>query len=107
MEDYYQIIVRPLYTEKMHALEESERKYAFEVHPAANKITIKKAIEKKFDVKVAKVATMNKLGKQKEITMRSGGRPIRTRGKRSDTKKAVVTLMEGYTIDLLKGEATG
>ncbi len=107
MNEYQKIIIRPLFTEKMSVLEETQKKYAFQVAKDANKIMIKNAVEKKFDVKVLKVATMNRLGKEKQMTVRSGGRPIRTMGKRSNWKKAVITLAEGYTIDLLKGEAAG
>ncbi len=107
MTDYHDIIIRPLFTEKQSFLEETERKYAFQVDGRANKITIKKAIESKFDVKIIKVATMNRRGKEKQMTVRSGGRPIRTQGRRSNWKKAVVTLAEGYSIDLLKGETAG
>ncbi len=95
-----QVIIRPLLTEKMSHLEESERKYAFQVSPTSNKIDVKRAVEKKFDVKVASVATMNFRGKNKEMTIRSGGRPIRTTGSRSNWKKAIVTLQKDYTIDL-------
>jgi len=107
MATYQDIILSPIFTEKMSALEESQRKYAFKVLPAANKIEIKRAIEEKFDVKVAKVATMNRQGKAKQITIRSGGRPIRTQGKRSHWKKAIITLKEGYVIDLIRGEVGG
>ena len=103
--DYRKILIRPLFTEKMSFLEETERKYAFQVDPSANKIQIKQAIEDKFDVKVQKVATMNRKGKAKQMTVRSGGRAIRTSGFQSHWKRAVVTLKEGYNIDLLKGEA--
>ncbi len=106
MADFKDIILRPLFTEKMSVLEETQRKYAFQVTPNANKIMIKSAIESLFDVKVEKVATMNRKGKEKQMTVRSGGRTIRTQGKRSDWKKAVVTLKEGFSIDLLKGEGT-
>ena len=68
------------------------------------KIDIKNAVEKKFDVEVQKVATMNRLGKTKDMTMKSGGRTIRTSGKRSNWKKAIVTLKEGFTIDLMRGD---
>jgi len=101
---YQKIIIRPLYTEKMSRLEETENKYAFQVLNSANKIEIEKAIESKFDVKVKKIATMNFSGKEKQMTVRSGGKTIRTQGSRSSWKKAVVTLMEGNEIDLLKGE---
>ena len=69
-----------------------------------DKIDIKNAVEKQFDVEVQKVATMNRLGKTKDMTMKSGGRTIRTTGKRSDWKKAIVTLKEGFSIDLMRGE---
>ncbi len=74
--------------------------YAFQVDPHANKIEIKRAVEEKFDVKVKKVRTMNFRGKSKQMTVRSGGRVIKTSGKRSSWKKAVVTLDEGFSIDL-------
>ena len=47
---------------------------------------------------------MNRLGKTKDMTMKSGGRTIRTRGKRSNWKKAIVTLKEGFNIDLMRGD---
>ena len=78
--------------------------YAFQVDPHANKIEIKRAVEEKFDVKVKKVRTMNFLGKSKQMTVRSGGRTIKTSGKRSSWKKAVVTLNEGFSIDLYGAE---
>ena len=101
---YSKIIIKPVLTEKMAILEERENKFAFLVSPDANKTEIKKAVESKFDVKVVKVSTMNQLGKNKQMTVRSGGRTIRTTGKRSDYKKAVITLESDSTIDLLMGE---
>ena len=98
------IIIRPLFTEKMTQLEDIQRKYAFQVSQKSNKIDIKNAIERRFDVEVQKVATMNRLGKTKDMTMKSGGRTIRTSGKRSDWKKAIITLSEGFTIDLLNAD---
>ena len=103
--DYRKILIRPLFTEKMSFLEETQRKYAFEVDSSANKIQIKKAVEDKFDVQVEKVATMNRKGKAKQMSVRSGGRAIRTQGFQSSWKRTIVTLKEGFTIDLLKGEA--
>ena len=105
MANHNSIIIQPLFTEKMSQLEEIERKYAFHVKSSANKIEIKSAIEERFDVIVEKVATMNRQGKLKEMTMKSGGRTIRTRGKRSDWKQAIITLKEGYSIDLIRGES--
>ena len=101
---YSKIIIKPILTEKMAILEERENKHAFLVSPCANKTEIKKAIELKFDVKVVKVATINQSGKQKQMTVRSGGRTIRTSGRRSDYKKAIITLDSGSTIDLMRGD---
>ena len=103
--DHQKIIVRPIFTEKMSRLEE-ERKYWFQVQLAANKVDIKKAVESMFDVKVQKVSTMNRIGKEKNMTVRSGGRTIRTNGKRSNWKKALVTLKEGESLDLLDTESS-
>jgi large subunit ribosomal protein L23 len=101
---YQKIIIKPILTEKMAILEERENKFAFLVSPGANKTEIKKAVESKFGVKVVKVATMKRRGKHKQMTVRSGGHTIRTTGKRSDYKKAVITLESGSTIDLLRGD---
>ena len=97
------IIIRPLLTEKMSRLEESESKYAFQVSKKSNKIEIKKAVEKKFNVQVSKVSTMNFVGKQKTMTVKSGGKTIRTSGFTSSWKKAIVTLKKDYSIDFLEG----
>lgn len=105
MQHTHEIIIRPLFTEKMSFLEEDERKYAFQVDREANKIEIKRAVEEQFDVKVKKVATMNRKGKEKQMSVRSGGRVIRTQGRRAHWKRAVVTLAEGFSIDLMRGEA--
>tara|TARA_B100001121_G_scaffold83673_1_gene74007 strand:- start:232 stop:555 length:324 start_codon:yes stop_codon:yes gene_type:complete len=101
--DLINILIRPIFTEKMSRLEE-ERKYSFQVIPHANKLEIKKAIELKFGVNVEKVSTSNRIGKKKNMTVRSGGRTIRTNGKRSSWKKAIVTLKDGEKIDLLDSE---
>ena len=91
---------RPILTEKMNQLEDSQNMYAFQVDPHSNKIEIKRAVEEKFDVKITKVRTMTFLGKSKQMSVRSGGRVIKTSGKRSSWKKAVVTLDKGFSIDL-------
>ena len=101
--DLINILIRPIFTEKMSRLEE-ERKYSFQVMPHANKLEIKKAVELKFGVSVEKVSTSNRIGKKKNMTVRSGGRTIRTNGKRSNWKKAIVTLKDGEKIDLLDSE---
>ena len=102
---YYKTLIKPILTEKMAILQERENKYAFLVPKNCNKNTIKKAVQLKFDVKVIKVSTMNQLGKHKQMTVKSGGRTIRTSGTRSSFKKAIVTLHKGDTIDLVGGEA--
>jgi len=96
-----EILIRPILSEKMNKLEENLKikRYAFQVNVKANKIEIKYAIEKRFEVKVKKVRTMNFFGKSKQMTVRSGGRAIRTSGKKANWKKAIVSLSEGYSID--------
>ena len=103
--NYNKILIRPIFTEKMSRLEE-ERKYSFQVMVGANKLEVKKAVEMMFDVSVKKVSTSNRSGKKKNMTVRSGGRTIRTNGRRSNWKKAIVTLKEGDAIDLLDSEVT-
>ncbi|MFL2983456.1 MAG: 50S ribosomal protein L23 [Candidatus Neomarinimicrobiota bacterium] len=103
---YSKIIIKPVLTEKMAILEERENKYAFFVNINANKTEIKKAIEAKFEVNVLKVATIKQIGKHKQMTMRSGGKTIRTTGKRSDYKKAIITLDKNSTIDIMRSEAS-
>ena len=98
------IIIKPILSEKMSGLEESENKYAFQVAKGANKLEIKNAIEECFEVHVEKVATMHVSGKRKRATMRSGGKVIRTEGARASWKKAIVTLRAGESIDLFRGE---
>lgn len=90
----YEIVYTVLITEKATMLSESQNRYALKVNPKSNKNEIRKAVEAIFEgVKVSDVRTMNYLGKFKR--MRSA-----RLGKRSDWKKAVVTLTEG-TIELL------
>ncbi|MBO8131443.1 MAG: 50S ribosomal protein L23 [Candidatus Marinimicrobia bacterium] len=98
------IIIEPILTEKMTKLQEEQNKYAFKVHSAANKHEIKAAVERKFNVKVKKVNTMGIKGKVRRMTVRSGGRVIRTEGRTPSWKKAIVTLEEGYKIDFYQGE---
>lgn len=83
----YDVIRRPLITEKGHAKRESEHTLCFEVHPGANKIQIKQAVETVFKVKVAEVRTSINSGK-----LRRRGRFT---GYASDWKKAYVRLKAG------------
>ena len=82
----YDIIKRPIITEKSMSMTEDTR-YTFEVAKDANKIEIAKAVEEIFGVKVAKVNTLNMYGKEK----RTGRFPA---GRRPSWKKAMVTLTE-------------
>ena len=82
----------------------AQNKYVFQVNVNSNKLQIKSAIEKKFNVKVSNVRTMNFKGKKKQTTIRSSGNILRTTGNRKNWKKAVVTLMEGNKIDFVEGE---
>ena len=92
----YDIIKRPIITEQSMA-ETEGKKYTFEVAKDANKIQIAKAVEEIFDVKVAKVNTINMQGKQK----RTGRFPA---GRRPSYKKAIVTLTEdSKTIEFFEG----
>ena len=90
------IIIRPIITEKISNLQETENKVAFAVDRSANKIEIRQAVEEKFNVKVKKVATVNVKGKVKRLG--------RFEGRRSDWKKAIVTLREGFKIDFFEGK---
>lgn len=89
-----EVLRRPLLTEKASIAREGRNEYAFEVNPRANKLQIKGAVESEFGVKVADVRTLIVQGKVK----RQGF----TEGKRSDWKKALVTLAAGNTIDLFE-----
>jgi large subunit ribosomal protein L23 len=91
----YEIIKRPLITEKTSIQKEIANQLTFEVDRRANRIEIKQAIESVFKVKVAKIQTMQVSGKVKRR-----GRFV---GKRRDWKKAIVTLMPGERIDFFEG----
>jgi large subunit ribosomal protein L23 len=90
------IIVRPLVTEKISNLQESENKVAFIVDKNANKIEIRKIVEERFNVKIKKVATINMKGKVKRLG--------RFEGRQSHWKKAIITLKEGFKIDFFEGK---
>ena len=89
--------------EKATRFIESERKYVFEINKRANKIDVKRAVQNKFNVEVSKVGIMNYKGKKKNTSIRSNGKVLRTSGFRSSWKKAIVTLKEGFKIDLMSG----
>ncbi|MCK9172092.1 50S ribosomal protein L23 [Desulfuromonas thiophila] len=91
MKPLHQIIKKPLVTEKTAMQKEGGNVVAFEVARDANKIEIKQAVEKAFDVKVEEVNTLIVAGKVKRVGRQFGKRPNR--------KKAYVTLAEGSSID--------
>ncbi len=95
MRDAYTIVTRPIVTEKsMSGV--AENKYTFEVAKDANKIEIRGAVEKIFNVKVAKVNTVTVKGKSRRV----GKFP---KGMSPDTKKAYVTLAPGSRIEIFEG----
>ncbi len=87
VENPYEVIIKPVITEKSTWLKDKNRDICFEVAPKANKIEIKEAVEKLFDVKVKSVRTVKKKGKTRRM-----GRNI---GRTKNWKKAYVTLKEG------------
>ncbi|MDB5510789.1 MAG: ribosomal protein [Enterovirga sp.] len=91
---HYDVIVSPVITEKATNLTEFN-KVVFRVAPGATKPQIKEAVERLFDVKVTAVNTLVTKGKEKIFRGR--------KGRRSDVKKAIVTLAEGQTIDVTTG----
>ncbi|MBN1481458.1 50S ribosomal protein L23 [candidate division KSB1 bacterium] len=98
MKSQREILVRPIITEKIQRMQEKERKYGFVVNIDANKIEIKNAVERKFDVSVTGVTTIKVKGKSKQSNTRRGI----THGKRPAWKKAIVTLRDGDSIDFFE-----
>ncbi|NLX19458.1 MAG: 50S ribosomal protein L23 [Desulfobulbus sp.] len=88
MKTIFEVIQSPCLTEKGNLLQETQNKVVLKVNTRANKIEIKDAVERLFDVKVAKVSTSNMEGKKKRVGIKSIGRT-------SNWKKAYVTLAEG------------
>ena len=98
------IIISPLLTEKSNSLSQQFNKYVFKVNKKANKLQIKTAVEKRFDVKIIKISTISMHGKKKNTTVRSGGHVLRTSGHRESWKKAIVTLHADDKLNLVEGE---
>ena len=90
------VLIRPLITEKMTELNESQQKYGFVVSVDTNKIEIAKVLKEKFDVDAVSINTIKYKGKTKTQFTRKG----RFTGKTPQFKKAIVTLKEGQTIDI-------
>lgn len=91
----YEIVKRPLITEKSTIQKEANNQLTFEVDRKANRVEIRHAVEKIFNVRVIRVRTMQTKGKVKRVG--------RTLGKRRDWKKAVVTLARGENIEFFEG----
>ena len=92
-ERMYQLLVRPLITEKTTKIAESGNWLTFEVLPDATKPEIKEALQRLYGVDVLKVNTLTQKGKQR----------TRALGARSDVKKALVKLKDGQSVDLSAG----
>ncbi len=90
----YDVIKKPLITEKTTTEKDARNVVAFVVHRDANKIEIKESVEKLFKVEVTSVKTATVAGKVKRVG--------RTVGKRSNWKKAYVTLKEGSSVDFFE-----
>jgi large subunit ribosomal protein L23 len=95
MKTSYEVLLGPLLTEKGAMLKEKQNKVLFRVAKDANKIEIKKAVEGIFKVKVDRVATVCCKGKKKRMG--------KYEGKKSDWKKALITLKEGQKLDFIEG----
>jgi large subunit ribosomal protein L23 len=94
MVDPGKVLFQALISEKATTLQEKENCYLFKVAVDANKMEIKRAVEKAFSVKVREVATINVKGKNKRLG--------RFQGRRSDWKKALVWLRQGEKIELFE-----
>jgi large subunit ribosomal protein L23 len=91
----YEIVKRPLITEKSTIQKDTNNQLTFEVERKANRVEIRHAVEKIFNVRVVKVRTMQMKGKVKRVG--------RIPGKRRDWKKAIVTLASGERIEFFEG----
>ena len=89
---YLEIVKAPVITEKSANLGQEKSQYVFKVDPKANKTEIKQAIEKLFNVKVQEIRTVNVKPKKRRVG--------RYAGLTNRSKKAIVTLAEGQTIEL-------
>ena len=94
MKDPRDIILEPVVSEKAYDGIDALNAYTFLVDKRANKTEIRQAIEEIFDVKVRRVNTINRKGKKRRYGYKIGRRP--------DTKRAVVTLADGNSIDIFE-----
>ncbi len=92
--DARDVLIAPVVSEKSYGLLD-QNKYTFLVRKDANKTEIKIAVEQVFDVKVTAVNTVNRVGKRRRTRQGWGSRP--------DTKRAIVSVVEGQRIDIFSG----
>ncbi len=95
---YRSILIQPVISEKSMAASEAERKYHFKVHPKANKVEIRRAVEAIFNVRVESVNTLNVRGKARRRSYRH------RMGRTANWKKAIVMLAPGDRIDVMTGQ---
>jgi large subunit ribosomal protein L23 len=95
VKDLRQVVRRPLITEKGTLAKEANNQLVFDVDRRSNKVEIRQAVEQVFKVKVLKVRTLNCEGKKKRMG--------RIMGRRSDWKKAYVTLAPGQSVEFFEG----
>jgi large subunit ribosomal protein L23 len=93
--DVYQVLKKPLITEKGTRGKEQSNQILFEVDRRANKVMVRKAVESIFKVKVLSVKVMNVKGKERRVGRNAGRRP--------DWKKAIVRLSPGENIEFFEG----
>jgi len=94
MKDPRDVVLEPVVSEKSYDLIQDFNTYTFVVDKRSNKTEIKQAVQRIFDVRVVSVNTMNRKGKRKRT-----GYVI---GKRADSKRALVTLADGHSIDIFE-----
>ncbi len=90
--DLYKILLKPISTEKTNKMADRYNRISFKVATWANKMQIKQAVEKLFNVNVKQISTVNIYGKSRTFKQR--------RGKKSDWKKAIVRLQSGQDINI-------
>lgn len=95
MNSIYDVVLRPVISEKADSQREFQNVYTFEVHQNANKFEVKSAVEKVFNVQVKEVRVNVVRGKMRRVG--------KTAGRKRNWKKAFVTLKEGHQIDLFEG----
>lgn len=95
MRSLYQVLSRPVITEKATLLKEDANQYVFRVPRSANKMEIRRAVEALFKVKVIGLQTLNVQGRRKRLG--------RFEGRTAAWKKAIVTLAAGQSIDVVEG----